>query len=83
VPIPSCHVVLVPTLSIFCDHILVITQVKQCPKVFVAPEDDMATSSTIAAVWPRLGIEFGPHEMLASCPTVSAFAKHPDLVNKI
>jgi hypothetical protein len=81
--IPACHVVFVPPLPVFRDDILVVTQVKQCPKVLVAPEDDMSTPAAIAAIRPCLGIEFGPHEMLAACTTVSAFAKHPDLVYKI
>jgi hypothetical protein len=43
----------------------------------------MTTPSTITAIRPGLCVEFGPHEMLAARPTVSAFAKHPDLVYKI
>jgi len=81
--IPAGHVVFVPALSVFRDDILIIAQVKQCPQVLVAPEDDMGTPSAIAAVRPRLGIEFGPREVLAACPTMSAFAKHPYLVYKI
>jgi hypothetical protein len=43
----------------------------------------MATTAPIASIRPRLGIEFGPSEVFAARPTVSAFAKHPDLVYKI
>jgi hypothetical protein len=81
--IPSGHVVFVASLSIFGNDIFIVTQVKQCPQVFVSPQDDMTTTAPIASIRPRLGIEFGPSEVFAARPTVSAFAKHPDLVYKI
>jgi hypothetical protein len=81
--IPAGHVVFVTPLSIFSNDVFIITQVKQCPQVLVSPQDDMTATASIASIWPRLGIEFGPHEVLAARPTVSAFAKHPYLVYKI
>jgi hypothetical protein len=43
----------------------------------------MTATAPIASIRPSLGIEFGPREVLAACPTVSTFAKHPNLVYKI
>ena len=43
----------------------------------------MTTPSSITAIWSRLGIEFGAHEVFAASATVAAFAENPDLVDKI
>jgi hypothetical protein len=43
----------------------------------------MSAPAAIATIRTRLWIEFGAHEMFASCPAVSAFAKHPYLIYKI
>jgi hypothetical protein len=49
---------------------LAIFQVKECPELFIPFEDNVASSSAIAAVRTTLADKFFPVEMRAACPTV-------------
>jgi hypothetical protein len=56
---------------------------QQCPEVFIAFQDNMATTAAITAIGPAHGREFIAHKVLAAGTTVAAAAKDPDLVNKV
>jgi hypothetical protein len=58
------------TLAVISENMLAIFQVKECPELFIPFEDNVASSSAIAAVRTTLADKFFPVEMRAACPTV-------------
>jgi hypothetical protein len=43
----------------------------------------MSAASAIAAVWARLCVILGTHEVFAACATMAGATKDADLVNEI
>src|SRR5271167_2863604 len=70
-------------LAVFSQHILIIAEMQQGPKMIASPENDMSSTSAIAAIRPRHVIEFGLHKMLAARPAMTGPGKYPYLIYKI
>jgi hypothetical protein len=53
------------------------------PKIFITAQNDMSTTSAIAAIRAGLRIELRAHKMPATCTTVPASAKYSYVINEI
>jgi len=62
---------------------LLVPEVKQSPHLFVAPENDMASSATIATIRPTLGHVLFSSEMHRTCTSVSGAAIQSDVIDKV
>jgi hypothetical protein len=77
------HVILVAAFSVFGEYILIISQVEECPEIFISFQDDVSASSAIAAIRSCHRVELGAQKMFASCAAVSRAGEDPDLVYKV
>ncbi len=71
------------SLTIFCQYILVITQVEECPEVSVAFQDDVCAATAVAAIGTSQSGELIAHEMFVAGTAVAAATKNSDLVYKV
>ena len=56
---------------------------QQGPQLLIATQDDMSAPASISSVGACQSIIFGMHKMPDTRPTMTAFAKYPDLIYKV
>ena len=70
-------------MAVFSDHMFAVFQVQQGPQLGIAPQDNMASASAIAAVRPALGFEFFPVKVQTARAAVTGAGVKFNIVYKV
>jgi hypothetical protein len=79
----SGAVILISSLSVLCVYVLVVAHVQEGPEIAVASQNDVTAPAPVAPIGACHWVEFGAHEMSASCASMSAAAEDADLIDEI